>query len=222
MHFYAPENQMILLGKYCCGSLIDLKNTHAREIEFRFSYEKTPSTYSAHKWEEYIAWSADDAFAMIEQVADDPQSEFRQTLNYLKTDDEFKANKTFGCSVATLQKVRSLLKAVLTLEIASGDFGESKKWLYWMSKTYGLGRNESFPENLLEWKTRICTALGCRELNMSINKYINTTGGYRIPGPEKVINRWLAPTAIEVSAPTAHEIIEAQLLVREFERDHPL
>ncbi len=218
MHFYAPENQMVLLGKYCCGSLIDLENPHAREIEFNF--KKIPSIYCAHEWEEYIAWDADGAFAMIEQVASDPQSELRQTLNSLKTDDEFKANETFGCSITTLHQVRSLLKAALVIEIASGNLGESQKWLYWMDKTNGLGRYQLLPEKLLVWKTRICTALVCRELNMSINKYINTTSNYRITGPQKVINRWLATTIIEVTEPTAHEILEAQIQLTEFKREH--
>jgi len=222
MHFYPLENRMVVLHKYCCGSLIDLKNPHDREIEFRFDYKTIPSIYSAHSWQEYLAWDADGAFDMIEQVALNPQSELAQTLSYLKTDDEFKAREAFGCSAATLTEVCSLLKAVLICEMAEGDLGEHRQWLYWMDKSNAI-KPDLFPqERLLAWKTRICTALGCRELNMSLRQYINTTANYRITGPQRVINRWLATTAIEVSAPTAHEILEAQLLLRKFERQYPL
>ena len=217
MHFYPPENQMILLHKYCCGSLIDLENPRARAIEFDFNYQKIPALYCAHEWEEYLAWEAEGAFAMIEQVARDPQSELRQTLNTLKTDDHFKANQAFGCSLSTFSRMRSLLKAALIVEMAKGELGETGKWFYWLEKSFGFGRYQLLPENLTNWKTRICRALFCRELNLSNHQYRRTTANYRITGPQEVINRWLTSTLIEVSAPTMHEVLEAQLQLREFE-----
>ncbi len=225
LFFYAEDSFVIQMMRYGCGQLIHTDKYEKVGAQFSLDYKNVPAELMGHEMDELIAWNSKQWFAALTRVAREPDSDLAQTMAYLQTNDEFKVRLHFGCSVATFQQMRSLLKAALIQEATGGSLVhlENIKWRYWMeaSRALDLRCSQPLPESLLLWKERVCAALGCNSLNMSLHEYIMTSTSPRKTGVQHEFNRWLTPTAIEVSAPTAHEILEAQLQLREFERAFP-
>ena len=225
IYFYEPKNFVITKVKYSCGGLIDLNNYTERPAQFGFDYKSVPPGFLAFEDEELVRQNTDEVFAVLQRVASECESELAQTMAYLRADDDFKSRQGFGCSLSTLNEVRSLLRAALIVEVGRQTrLNEgSTKWLYWMEGSRALegAIGKELPDFLRQWKQRICAAKGCRALEMSIHEYINTTASNRKSGIQHAFNAWIGPTQIQVGPISAHEILEAQLQLREFERAHP-